>query len=326
MAKVIPVASGKGGVGKSIIALSLALSLSLKGKTVVLADFDLGGASQHLLLGMGIKGDEQGIGHLLHGHEKKLENLVTPTAYKRLHFIAGDAMLPGTHNIAQSFKERIIKELRGLVADYVIIDLGAGSSYTVVDFFLASYSGIIVANPEITSIMASYSFIKTTVFRALYRLYPPNAEEREIILKFVKERIEGSELSFEHLMAKLKAKNSLAAEKVAAEINKLKPKLVFNMSRTAKDTEWANKLSLIVKKKLGIQLELVAALPYSERVRQSVSERVPIVSSYSSDVFVTALSPLIEKISLDKERFNYEGALPLGGDDEKLLLKPSAYI
>jgi flagellar biosynthesis protein FlhG len=320
--KIIPIASGKGGVGKSLVALNLACALTLSGKTVILADFDLGGATQHLLLGMGIKGNEVSLGQLVHGKENKLENLVKPTPYRRLYFISGDAMLPGTSHLSSALKSNISRQLRSLVADYIIIDLGAGSSYTVTDFYLSSYGGLIVVNPEITSIMAAYSFMKTVLFRALYGMYPAQSTEREMILKFVRERIEGLDLSFDYLLDKLSIFNKEAGERVRNEIAKLNFKIVFNMLKNNENREWEGKLLPIVKRKLGRSIEVIAYLNYSESVSGSVIKRVPLLQYNSADNFSKAVIDLAKNVSLDENRALWQAGFNLKIDDETLLLKP----
>jgi flagellar biosynthesis protein FlhG len=161
-------------VGKTVIAANLGVSLAGMGRTVVLVDLDLGGANLHTCLG--IRNKNPGIGSLVWKQEKSLSNLLVETAVERLWFIPGDNLLPGTANLEFFVKQRILRELSKLPADFVLLDLGAGSSYNVVDFFLASSSGLLVVQPEATSVLNAYSFLKTAAFRMLYRSFPAQAK------------------------------------------------------------------------------------------------------------------------------------------------------
>lgn len=67
-------------------------------------------------------------------------------------------MYPGTANMDASAKRRIVKALTAQETDYVILDLGAGTTYNTLDFYLLTYNSILVTTPELTSILNAYSF------------------------------------------------------------------------------------------------------------------------------------------------------------------------
>ncbi|NLJ46312.1 MAG: MinD/ParA family protein, partial [Treponema sp.] len=201
MVTIVPIASGKGGVGKTVLAANLGVCLAGLGRTVVLVDLDLGGANLHTCLG--VKNRNPGIGALAWRQEKSLSDLLVQTGVDRLWFIPGDNLLPGTANLEFFVKRKILKDLARLPADFVLLDLGAGSSYNVVDFFLASSSGLLVIQPEATSILNAYSFLKTAVYRMLFRSFPKAGEERRRVIEFASRRVEGSGASFLELAREL---------------------------------------------------------------------------------------------------------------------------
>jgi len=166
MAILIPIGSGKGGVGKTVFTANLGAALAASGRTVILVDLDLGGANLHTCLG--VRNKHPGVGSIIWKKEKHLEALVIPTGMDRLFLIPGDNLLPGTANLEYFTKRRIIKELGELTADYVLLDLGAGAAYNVIDFWLMASNGILITAPEIPSILNAYSFLKTAAFRLLF--------------------------------------------------------------------------------------------------------------------------------------------------------------
>lgn len=295
MVKVIPIASGKGGVGKSLIAVNLALALSAQKRTTILADMDIGSASQHLLLGLGMTGPKLGMGEVINGVEEQIENLVIPTEYRRLHFIPGDGMLPGTTKITFAQRQQILKQFRSLVADYVLLDLGAGSGYTVVDFFLSSYRGLLVMRPEVTSVMSAYSFLKTTLFRLLYLTFPQNSHERQIVLQFSNEHIEGAKLSFMDLITRLSRYQSASGDQAHEEMKKLQPGIVFNMVETVGDLEWKARFLDIVKRKLDINPEILGSIPFDSEAQASVARRRPLLVDEPDSPFCRALIPIARR-------------------------------
>ena len=151
MVNILPVASGKGGVGKSAISVNLAITLAKKGKRVILCDFDFGGANLHTLLGL--KNNKAGMGNFIYRQSSTLGELIQDTGIENLQFIAGDCLFPGTANMDFFMKKKIMKDLPLLPCDYVILDLGGGTSYNILDFYLMTYNSILVTTPEITSIM-----------------------------------------------------------------------------------------------------------------------------------------------------------------------------
>ena len=109
MKQIIPIASGKGGVGKTTTAANLGISLARKGKTVILIDLDLGESNLHTV--MGIKNISPGLGHFIYKREENFESLIQETGINRLYLITGDSLFPGTANLPYYQKKKIIKSI-----------------------------------------------------------------------------------------------------------------------------------------------------------------------------------------------------------------------
>ena len=164
--QIIPIASGKGGVGKSLVAANLAIALAQAGRRVVLADLDLGGSNLHLILGL--RGIPYGIGTYFNSPEMDFEDIIIDTDVDNLRFIPGDSEIPGMANLKLQQKRSLIKNLLALTeTDVLIIDLGAGTSTNTIDFFLMSGQGVIITTPTLTSTLNAYFFLKNAVFRIL---------------------------------------------------------------------------------------------------------------------------------------------------------------
>lgn len=274
MAYIIPVAGGKGGVGKSIYSLNIAVTLAKQCKKVILVDLDLGGSNLHTLLGL--KNNQAGLGTFIARQEEDFSNLLQATGIPGLQFIAGDCLFPGTANMDFFTKKKILTNLEKLSADYIILDLGAGSSYNVIDFFLTSYKGTLVVTPELTSILNAYSFLKSTVFRFLYRQFPAKSPERQVLQNSILKRMEGKEYSFAQIMEVMCKTFPETANRAKNEMKKLKPRVIMNMGRSNSDIEMGNRLYNLAKKKLAIEIEYIGFIPYDERVPISVAKRTPI--------------------------------------------------
>ncbi|MCL2265726.1 MAG: AAA family ATPase, partial [Treponema sp.] len=165
--RVIPIASGKGGVGKSLVSANLAVSLAQSGHRVVLADLDLGASNLHLVLGH--QSPKAGIGTFLNNTRSNFNDVISNTDIRGLRFIPGDNEIPGTANLTVSQRKALVKKLLALKedTDILILDLGAGTHQSILDFFLLSNQGIVVSAPAVTAVLNAYVFLKNTVFRLI---------------------------------------------------------------------------------------------------------------------------------------------------------------
>lgn len=328
MLRLLPLASGKGGVGKSVLAANLGTALARLGKTVVLVDLDLGGSNLHTCLGL--RNRHPGIGSFVWKNEKNLASLLVETGQERLWLIPGDNLLPGTANLEWNAKRRIIKELSSLPADFVILDLGAGSSYNVVDFYLAASSGLLVVNPEVTSVLNAYSFLKTAVYRNLVRAFPDSGSAREEILAFAGAKTEGSGISFIEFARELALRYPEKGEAALASLEAMAPRVVMNRARNPEDAELGYRLRDISRKNLGLSLSFTGFLLEDEAVRGSIAARSPLVSSspaspFSRGVLAVASrlasappteSPILPEAPADLDNLAAEAFDSLAGGEE----------
>lgn len=154
--RIIAIASGKGGVGKSNITVNLGLSMQEMGKRVLLMDADLGMANLDILLGLAPR---YNLSHVLKG-KCKFEDAV-------LAGPEGIDILPGTSgedliNISPTEVKRLIEASSHMEDKYdiILIDIGAGMHYSVTNFIMACDETLIILTPEPTAIMDAYSLIK----------------------------------------------------------------------------------------------------------------------------------------------------------------------
>jgi flagellar biosynthesis protein FlhG len=154
---VFAVSSGKGGVGKTSIAVNLALCLTNAGKRVLLLDADLGLANVDVLLGLT---PQKNLFHLFH-EGVQLSDVLFPTPY-------GFSILPASSGMSEMLKLTAGQKLELLEAvddleqafDCMIVDTGAGINDNVLYFNLAAQERVVVLTPEPTSLTDAYAVIK----------------------------------------------------------------------------------------------------------------------------------------------------------------------
>jgi flagellar biosynthesis protein FlhG len=165
--KLWSIGGGKGGVGKSIFTMALGVTLARLGNQVILVDGDLGGANLHTM--MGIRFPEVTLEDFLLRKVDRLEDLLLPTSLEGIKLICGADDLLGAANPTFSQKMRFFKDLEELPADFVLLDLGAGTSFNTLDFFNNSPGKIAVFTGVSTSLQNVYGFIKCALFRKIAR-------------------------------------------------------------------------------------------------------------------------------------------------------------
>ncbi len=311
MNRIIPVASGKGGVGKSLLTVNLGVTLAKMGKTVILIDLDLGGSNLHTFLG--IRNSKAGIGNYLNKQADSLESLIIPTDTDKLYFIPGDGLFAGSAHMHYFQKTKILKEIPHLVADFILLDLGAGTNNNIVDFFIPFPQGIIVTVPETTAILNAYSFLKTALYRSSYRMFPPKSDERLLVQNFFRQRLEGSGNSLFSLADKLGELSVENGEKIRKMLEVFYPGIIINMGRNPQDKNLGKNLRLISRKNLGISLEYLGYLPYEQEVSRSIINRKPYALDHSTG-FTENLKSIAERL----QKVIPEKSIPLYEADEDL--------
>ncbi|MBI4977305.1 MAG: MinD/ParA family protein [Spirochaetes bacterium] len=154
--RVIAVTSGKGGVGKTNVAINLGIALGRYNKKVIVMDADLGLANVNVILG---KIPEFNLFHVMKGL-KKMRDIVINTNYG-IRFIAGASGFSQLANLSEESRNNLVNGLEELNdADIIIIDTGAGVSNNVLSFVLAADEVVIVTTPEPTAITDAYGIIK----------------------------------------------------------------------------------------------------------------------------------------------------------------------
>ncbi len=292
---IIPVASGKGGVGKSLVAANLGVSLARLGRTVILVDLDFGCADLHSFLGM--RSRASGIGSLHWKQEKNLSGLLAETGEERLWLIPGDTLQPGVANIEWQVKKRIQKDLAELPADFIILDLGTGSTWNTVDFWLAGTGGIIVVTPEITSVLNAYALLKSAAFRLLSQGFPEGSSEKAFVLDFASEWVEDGTRSLIDFAKDLARRSPSRGGAALRAFQGILPCLVINRGRDESDVEAGHMLRDLAVKNLGITPYFGAFIPEDPEASGSLAARRPLVSLDPEASFARAIRAFAGRIA-----------------------------
>ncbi|MCX5741145.1 MAG: P-loop NTPase [Proteobacteria bacterium] len=164
--RIIAVAGGKGGVGKSTIAVNLAHAIGRLGLRVTIIDADLGAANLHTM--MGVLHPTTSLADFLDQGIETLDAVTIPVA-PMVGLVAGTSR-PGAANISHAEKLRLIRAIGRVEADCVIVDIGAGIATTVIDIMAMADHKLIVMTPQLTSLHNAYALLKACVHRTIRKL------------------------------------------------------------------------------------------------------------------------------------------------------------
>jgi len=296
MTQIYPIGGGKGGVGKSFITVNLGALLAKWGKKVVLIDLDLGGSNLHTLLG--INHQKGGINRFLDKTVKNLEDTAVSTFIQNLSFIGSSLCSMEVANLLHAHKLKIINAIQKLSFDYILLDLGTGTNFNTLDFFLTSKQGIFICTPEPTAIENSFRFIKAVYLRKLKQIVkrhsfnssvkkaiiPPNPEAMtspdiiEIVLKHDPDR--------EKLL-----RNSLS---------EFKFNFILNQFRKNLDVTMGDKIEDLCNRHFYSNFQFLGTVGYDVRIHDSVLLKKIFIHRFPYTPPAMDMKKIAEKIINDR--------------------------
>jgi flagellar biosynthesis protein FlhG len=296
--KIWAFGGGKGGVGKSLVCANLALTLAREGARCVVFDADLGGANLHTLIGL--PAPRASLSQLLQRQVSCLSELLIPTAEPNLHLISGARGLMDIANPHHAQKEKILRQLVSLEADHIFLDLGAGSNFNILDFFLIAHLPILIAVPLPTSVENVYHFLKAAYYRKLKRGVRKLAI-KHIVEKVLKDRVALGVRSPRQLLTHIEHLHPQEGAQLAREMKGFAPKLIVNQVSREKDMALGLQMAAACRDYFGIEVDFLAAIRNDERVHQAVRIGLPVIESFPQTSFSLTLRDLTRDLREPEE-------------------------
>lgn len=287
--QVIAMASGKGGVGKSIIAASIGIYLAQLGKQVVLVDANLGSGNLHTLVGA--EQSEPSLQSFLSKDLKRLRDATITTPFSNMGLISGHGDGMGTANPRPAQKNRLLSQLRALPTDYVVIDTAPGTGFNTLDTFLAADVHIVVMQPEPSAIESAFRLIKSAFLRKVRGLDGIDKLADRLA------PIAHCGIPTPHQLHAAAQDLSLPLAKQLYEaMSDFRPLLVLNKTRTREDLELGPALAVIGRRHLGLPMEYIGYVEHDDLVWVSVRKRRPLLVQFSEAKVCKDLERLARRI------------------------------
>jgi len=273
-ARIVSVGSGKGGVGKSVFVANLAAVLADTGQRVILVDTDLESANLHTLLG--VRPPPVSLADFVAQRESELVKLVFDTHIPNLSLIAGTHAHVELPQPGKIDRARLLRVLRRLPADWVLLDLGAGARASVLDYFLTADDQILLLDAEPTSVESSYHFLRAAFYRRMKEALV--SHEARDLMEVAMDR--GNERGIRTPQELLKEINEIDPEeglRFREALRKFHPRLVVNKVRTAEEIKLGFSVRSVCSKYFGIGVDYLGYVSRDPAVPHSVLKRHPVV-------------------------------------------------
>lgn len=287
MARIVSIASGKGGVGKSVVAANLALLLAKKGLRVVLADLDIGGADSHILFGL--LNPPLTLTDFLSRRVERLEDIaqVLPI-HAGLRIIPGTGDTLATANMTYSKKKRLIRHFQEIQADVIVVDIGAGTSYHALDFFLMADHHLAVATPDPTSVLDLYRFIKLAAIRRVLSSF--------LARDAMAEALSDRDFSSVEEVLDVAGKTDEVGRGIAeATLRTFQPALILNRI-SGRSRVNVLQLRKLLKEYVGGDLLLLGEIPDDPAMERAVRSYLPVVESDPASPAAVALGRVADAL------------------------------
>lgn len=292
--KIWAIGGGKGGVGKSLVSANVSICLALMGHKVIAVDLDLGGANLHTCLGLPIPSVT--LSDYVSKKVNNLEDLLVSTPINNLKIISGAQDELGMANLKHMHKNEIIRKLHDLDADYILFDLGAGTAFNTIDFFITADKGILVVLPEPTSIENTYRFIKSVFYRRLKMIEGINEIDYIIEEAMSSKLSPGSTTSPADLVRRISEMSPEVGLKIKADLAHFRPNLIINQVRSQADIDIGYSIQSICRKYFGLEMTFPGYLDYDQSVWQSVRKRKPLLIEYPNSKLVNNFDRIVNRL------------------------------
>ena len=292
---IIPIAGGKGGIGKSMIAANLAIALAQLGHSTVAVDLDLGGSNLYMLLGLQNK--HRGIGDYLKTKEITFDDLRVQTEWPHLKFIPGDGQTPFLANINFAQKTKLIKMIKHIQADFVILDLGAGTSFNVLDFFSIASRGLIVTTSERIALMNMLAFLKNFLLRTIDRSLVRKNDARELFRSFFNQPMSPEQKTIQALLRQIVAIDPEVGESIQNTCQKYRPRIIYNMLNNPNAIKVHNNIKKSTQNVLSLKVDHLGVVFSDPAVSASIQKGVSLLKYSPESIAAQGIFTLAGEIA-----------------------------
>lgn len=273
--RILAIGGGESGVGKTVLSALLGMTLARLGHETVLVDADFAGASLHGHLSP--FNAERSLRNYLEGKTEDINDLALPTKQDRLRLITGSPGIASYVQLTFAAKQKLLRNLRQLQSRFVILDLGSGSSFSNVDFFLIADDPVIVSTCESRSLQEAYGFLRVALFRKLQKTSRGWPELYAQFITLGELTLAGPIATVHAFLQEYHRDYPAICSFLENEVAAFRTRLVVNDLHASDDGEKIHTLQLVAKQILGLTVDDWGTIRKDEAVRQALQELNPLM-------------------------------------------------
>ena len=291
------IGGGKGGSGKSFLTSGLAMYLAGIGKKVTLIDADLGGANLHTILK--IKKPEHSLTDFFE-QKVPLSDIIEETGIPNLKLVIGDIRTLMPDSVKYSQRLKLYRHIKCISGDYVLIDLGAGSSLNTLDTFLLADKMITITLPEITSIDNLYHFLKKVLFRKLNDFLADH-QLRDAAKDAWKNREADNIKTIKHLIDHFKNISGEVGRLLEKEFSRLNIHVVINQIRENPHMETGASIRSVIIKYFGIHAFYGGCIKFHDSLWKYVDQPEPFLKMDASKPIMEEIAAIAQNLMQNRQ-------------------------
>jgi len=272
-AVILAVGGGKGGVGKSMITSNFGIMCAQRSYRTLLVDVDLGAANLHSFLG--IKGSKLSLSSYLKSEIDDFSRLIKPTGVEGLDIVTGAMDSLDVPDMGRDNLLRLQDALYGIDYDYILLDLGPGTSCNVLDLLFFADEAVMITTPDPMSVENTYRYLKAIILRRI-KTSLAGGPLQDILRNILKG--EGSEKirTIADIINRIRRQEKTGGELLKQLMGTTNLALIINQTRYDEDREVGMKMAALCSDNMGLNITHVGNIPYDEVVVRSVQHRKPL--------------------------------------------------
>jgi len=303
---IIAVGGAKGGIGKSMLAANLGVYLASRGRRTTLVDMDLGAANLHLYLGLwGLK---HHIDDYLDKKVQDLDEIAVETAYGP-KLIGGGSRRLGSSNLPFARKLKLLRAIRCIDTDYVIIDLGGDTAYNILDFFLIADYGIVMTSCDPAAYLDAYTFVKMSLHRRLLRIFGPESNYLQFkdddLISLIHSHLgpeaarnDGQPGTIDGLMQAIRQQAPAQENLIRGVMERFVPHLVVNLVHHPEEVDpLVARFQRVARRMLAINVAFGGSIPAERQIARSTHDLTPEVVRSPEGSLASFIANLMDRLT-----------------------------
>ena len=264
-------------------------------------DLDLGAANLHLYMG------EWALKHRIDDYLDRKADHLNAIAVETKHgprLIGGGSGRLGSANLPFARKLKLMRAIRKLDADYVVLDLGASTNYNILDFFLLADTQLVMTTCDPAAYLDAYTFIKLALYRRLARLFGAESQYRKfkdeellcVIQRFVAPDQRHPPGRISDLMAEVQDQFPQRHYLVEDALNRFQPKLVVNLADIQEEVlEVVTRMQKVAENMLSTRLHLAGSIFSDRNIARSTRDLRPEIERHPNGLLARAIGQIVRQ-------------------------------